>query len=301
MGCPMAAGSGTRWAVAIIAVLVVIGLVVTLFFLALIRGGETEETVGYGDKVAIVDLKGTILASEDIIRQLKNFEKQSSVRAILLRVDSPGGSAAASQEIYEEVARIRDRGKPIVVSMGAMAASGGYYVSLGASKIVANRATVTGSIGVISQFMDVSELLKKIGIRDETVKGGKFKDAGTPFRAMTGEEKAYFEKLTKNIHDQFIADVAKERRLPLDTVRAYADGRVYSGEQAKSIGLVDTLGSIEDAIRLAGKLGKIKGEPAVVRERRRVSLVERFFESAKEGVVGSRLNEPIVEYKFVAP
>jgi len=297
----MSVSRGTRWAIVIIGILLVIGLLMTLLFFALIRGGETEEITGYGDRVAIVEVQGTILSSENVVRQLKKFAKQSSVRALVLRVDSPGGSAAASQEIYEEVKRIRNSGKPVVASMGSMAASGGYYISVAATKIVANPATVTGSIGVISQFINVADLLKKVGIQETTVKTGKFKDAGSPFRSLTEEEKLYFQELMINVYDQFVDAVASERNLPIDTVRKYGDGRLFSGAQAKRIGLVDTLGSLEDAIRLAGKLGGIRGEPATVRELKRVSFVERFFDSAKQSVLGNRLEEPLLEYKFAAP
>jgi len=297
----MSVSRGTRWAIVIIGILLVIGLLMTLLFFALIRGGETEEITGYGDRVAIVEVQGTILSSENIVRQLKKFAKQSSVRALVLRVDSPGGSATASQEIYEEVKRIRNSGKPVVASMGSMAASGGYYISVAATKIVANPATVTGSIGVISQFINVADLLKKVGIQETTVKTGKFKDAGSPFRSLTEEEKLYFQELMINVYDQFVDAVASERNLPIDTVRKYGDGRLFSGAQAKRIGLVDTLGSLEDAIRLAGKLGGIRGEPATVRELKRVSFVERFFDSAKQSVLGNRLEEPLLEYKFAAP
>ncbi len=292
---------GTRWAIVIIGILLLIGLLVTLLFFALIRGGETEEITGYGDKVAIVEVKGTILSSENVVRQLKKFAKQPTVRALVLRIDSPGGSAAASQEIYEEVKRVRNSGKPVVASMGSMAASGGYYISVAATKIVANPATVTGSIGVISQFINVADLLKKVGIQETTVKTGKFKDAGSPFRSLTEEEKLYFQELMINVYDQFVDAVASERNLPIDTVRKYGDGRLFSGAQAKRIGLVDTLGSLEDAIRLAGKLGGIRGEPATVRELKRVSFVERLFDSAKQSVLGNRLEEPLLEYKFAAP
>ncbi|MBP1691001.1 MAG: multidrug transporter [Bacteroidetes bacterium] len=196
----------TKWFLAILGVLAVIAIVFTLAMVSFVRNaGERTDTVssGSGEKIALVELKGVITTSEDIVRQLKKYRDQSSVRAILLRIDSPGGGVVASQEMYEEVRKVRESGKPVVVSMGAIAASGGYYVACGASYLVANRGTLTGSIGVISEFLQLQELLGKIGVDFKTIKSGKLKDAGSSSRRMTEEDQRYFQQLIDNVHGQF--------------------------------------------------------------------------------------------------
>lgn len=209
-----------KWIIGIIAVLV---LIVGLFVLTLVSwmfSDESDETATTGgEKIAVVELKEPIVSSEEIVRQFKKYRENKSVRAIVFRVESPGGGVAASQEIYEEVKKTRDAGRPVVVSMGSVAASGGYYVSCGATKIVANPGTLTGSIGVIFQFMHFNQLMDKIGIDATTIKTGKFKDSGSPFRKTTEEEKQYFNLLIGDVYDQFVDVVADERGLDRKEVR----------------------------------------------------------------------------------
>src|SRR5258706_4745302 len=186
-------------------------LLFVVFISSVVRDDvEIVSEGGRGEKIAVVELTGVIVTSEEAVRQIKKYREDHSIKAILFRVDSPGGGVVASQEIYEEVRKTRDDGKPIVVSMGALAASGGYYVSCGASRIVANPGTLTGSIGVISQFMNVDTLLHKIGVTPNTITSGKLKDAGNPFRSMTAQDRAYFQGLMDNVHRQFIDVVEKE-------------------------------------------------------------------------------------------
>lgn len=296
----------TKWFIAILGGLLFVGGMFTLLFLIAIGSlatNDTEVLSGSGEKIALVELKGTILASEDIVRQVKKYREDHSIKGILLRIDSPGGGVAASQEIYEEVRKTRDGGKPVVVSMGAVAASGGYYVSCGANRIVANPGTVTGSIGVISQFVRVDPLMKKIGVESQTIKSGKFKDAGTPFREMSADDKSYFQGLIDDIYRQFTDVVESERGLDHDSVMRYADGRVFTGEQAWALGLVDTLGTFEDAIDIAAQMAGIKGEPTLIRERHRgPSLFERLFGETKFsdlfGLKDELLNQPVFQYKM---
>jgi len=189
-------------------------------------------------------------------------------------------------------------------SMGSLAASGGYYVSCGATTIVANPGTLTGSIGVISQFMNFDSLMQKVGVGVNTIKSGRFKDAGNPFRAMSPEDVAYFQGLMDDVHRQFIATVEHERKIPHDTLVTYADGRVFTGEQARTMGLVDTIGTYEDAVEIAAHLGKIDGEPAIVKERKHgPSLFERLFGEVLagnlEGVRGEFFHRPILQYRMV--
>ncbi|HTK81563.1 MAG TPA: signal peptide peptidase SppA [Bacteroidota bacterium] len=298
--------NSTKWFLIITGILLFVGFWMSVFFYLVFRNlsDRDEEVVsGYGDKIAVVELSGIILNSEDIVRQFKKYGDDHSIRGILFRVDSPGGGVVASQEIYEEVRKVREDGKPVVVSMGALGASGGYYVSCGASKIVANRGTLTGSIGVISQFMRFDPLLNKVGIESNTIKSGKYKDAGSPFREMTGDDRAYFQNLMDEVHRQFISVVEQERKLGHDSVISFADGRVFTGEEARQMGLVDTIGTYEDAVAITASLAKIKGEPSIVREHKRgLSLFDRVFGETKVqellDLKENLLNRPLLQYRM---
>ncbi len=296
----------TVWFLVILGILLLFAVTGSLFLLAVftsVSEEETEVVSGSGDKIAVVDLTGTILQSDNVVRQIKKYREDRSIKGILLHVDSPGGGVVASQEIYEEVKRTRESSKPIVVSMGALAASGGYYVSCPANRIVANPGTLTGSIGVISQFMHFDPLMEKIGIGVNTIKSGKFKDAGNPYREMTPDDRAYFQGMMDEVHRQFIAVVEENRRLDHDTVVKYADGRVFTGEQAVALGLVDTIGSYEDAVRITAGLAGIHGEPSIVKEKkRRQTLLDFLFGDVKVddliGVKDKLLNQPILQYRM---
>ncbi|MEJ2699696.1 MAG: signal peptide peptidase SppA, partial [Desulfuromonadales bacterium] len=197
------------------------------------------------------------------IEQLLRFRKDDSVKAIVLRVDSPGGGVGPSQEIYEEVQKTV-KIKPVVVSMGSIAASGGYYIASPANRIFSNPGTITGSIGVILEFTNFQELLQKIGLKSQIIKSGKHKDIGSPVRPMTEGDRKILQSLIDDVHQQFIAAVAKGRKLDLEKVRALADGRIFSGRQALAVGLVDQLGDLQDAVKAAAELGGIHGEPRLV-------------------------------------
>ncbi len=277
-----------------------------LLYAFLVAPSDRSEIVagGTGEKLAVVELEGTIVSSEEIVRQLKRHRENNSIRGVVLRVDSPGGGVVPSQELYEEVKRTRESGKPVVVSMGSLAASGGYYVSCGGSVIVANPGTLTGSIGVISEFLQLQNALDKIGIGVKTVKSGKLKDAGSPMRKMTDEDQQYFQGLMDEVHRQFIDVVEKERKLPHEKVVALADGRVYTGVRAKELGLVDTLGTFEDAIHIAAQRAGIHGEPTIVKERKRQTLWETLFGNAAETMSELKqeiLQRPVLSYRFVGP
>ena len=297
----------TRWFLLFLAILAILAVGFSLLFYSMIRpGSEDLETTstGSGGEIAVVELKGVITESETIVRQLKRYREDDGIRAILLRVDSPGGGVVASQEIYEEVRKTRDSGMPVVVSMGSLAASGGYYVSCGASLIVANRGTLTGSIGVISEFMEFKDALGKLGIDVNTIKAGRLKDAGSPTRKMTDADKEYFQALMDDVHRQFIGVVEDERGLTHDEAIEMADGRVFTGEQALDLGLVDTLVTYEDAISIAAGLGGIEGEPSIVRERKRRSVLDRWFGDFGETVADVRrelLDAPVVSYRLARP
>jgi protease-4 len=235
--------------------------------------------VSFGNRVAVIELEGVIEDSRDIVRQFKKHREDSSVRAIVFRIDSPGGGIAPSQEIYEAVRKTSAAGKPVIASMGSVAASGGYYVACPADTIIANPGSITGSIGVIIQYPNVDKMLDKIGIKFTTIKSGNFKDILSPFRDTTKEESKYLHDFVMNAYDQFVEAVASERNMDLNKVKEYADGRVYTGVQAKEIGLIDMLGTYEDAVQVAARLGGIEGEPKLVREKKsKPTLFELMFE-----------------------
>lgn len=233
-------------------------------------GGRIDDNSSYGgSKIALIELEGVISTSEDIIRQLDKYSENKSVKAIVLRIDSPGGGAAASQEIYEKVKRVRDSGIPVIASMGSVAASGGYYVALGADTIFASPGTTTGSIGVIAEIPNTQKLFDKIGISFETIKSGKFKDTGSPYRDMNEDDRRYLQNLVNDHYKQFVEIVKNERGMTHAEVMKYADGRVFTGLQALECGLVDTLGIYEDAINFAAEMAGITGEPKTIKEKRR--------------------------------
>ncbi len=229
--------------------------------LGLVISGEDIFT---GDgKVAVLEVEGVILDSQPYLESLSKINKDDKIKAVVLRVDSPGGAVGPSQEIYSEIKKVREK-KPVIATMGSVGASGGYYIACAAEKILANPGTITGSIGVIAEFTNYEQLLKWAKIDVQVIKSGEFKDVGSPFREITDAEKKYFQSLIDNVHSQFKLAVSQGRGIDLKEVDKIADGRVFTGEQAKNLKLVDELGSLSDAIRLAGNMGGIKGEPNVV-------------------------------------
>lgn len=255
--------------------------VLLIMILAGIRQSRSDmvEISGDGEKIAVVELFGPIYDSRRIVRQMENYAEMRSIKAILLRIDSPGGGVAPSQEIYEAVRRVRDDGKPVVVSMGSVAASGGYYAACGADSIMASPGTTTGSIGVYAEFMNTEELFAKIGIKFEMIKSGRYKDSGSPHRPMNEQDRAYLQGWIDDAYEQFVDVVMRERSFNRRQVRKVADGRVFTGRQALEVGLVDTLGYYADAIDLAAAMAGIDGDPTLVKERvRRASIFDLFFE-----------------------
>jgi protease-4 len=231
-----------------------------------------RNNIPLGQRVGLIRIEGPILDSRQTIDELKEYAKDSSVKAIVLRIDSPGGAVAPAQEIYEEVRKAVLK-KKIVVSMGSVAASGGYYIAAPASRIVANPGTLTGSIGVIMEIPNVEGLMHKLGVKTEVVKSGRHKDIASMFRGIRKEERQILQNVLDNVHAQFITAVAEGRKMVRDDVVNIADGRIFTGEQALKIGLVDEMGNLEDAIKAAAKLAGIKGEPVLVTRKERFSLV----------------------------
>lgn len=253
-----------------------------------------------GAKVGIVELYGVISSSGGTVKQLKEFAKDNSIKAIVFRIDSPGGGIAASQEIYEQVKKVRDGGLPVVASMGSVAASGGYYVALGADHIMANPGTTTGSIGVIAEIPNFTKLMEKIGIKFTIIKSGKFKDIGSPYRETTKEELSELQKWIDNGYDQFVKTIVNERELDEKHVRSVGDGRVYSGEQALELALIDTLGTFEDAIQFAAKLGGISGEPRIQRIKKKKVTFFDILTGDVEAFINRNFGTwPRVKYQMV--
>jgi protease IV len=258
--------------------LLVFGVLALIFFLW-VYGTTifTESPVLSDDRIALIRIEGVILDSKDTIDELKRYRENPAIKAILLRIDSPGGAVVPSQEIYEEVKKARVEGKKKVVSsMGTLAASGGYYIASASDKIVANPGTLTGSIGVIMELANVEGLMKKIGVESVVIKSGAHKDMVSPFRKMRKEEQQILQNVLNDVHEQFIEAVSEGRGMPIQKVRSLADGRIFTGRQAKQIGLVDELGDLQDAIRITASLVGIKGEPKVVETKKRFSFFDLF-------------------------
>lgn len=251
------------------------------FFLLLAVLSRLGGIPGGSGNVGLVRISGLITESDTTIEQVRKFAKDDSVRAIVLRVNSPGGGVGPSQEIYEEVRKLRGK-KVVVTSMGALAASGGYYIACASEKVYANPGTITGSIGVIMNFVNVRDLVEKIGIRGMVVKSGEYKDIGSPVREMKPGERKLLQGVIDNVHAQFVNAVAEGRNLERRKVLAIADGRIFSGEQALALGLVDALGNQQDAVEEAGRLAKIEGEPKLILPpKKRFSILELLREEAK--------------------
>jgi len=227
------------------------------------------------DRVGVIRIEGVILDSQSTIGELKRFGENPSVKAIVLRIDSPGGGVVPSQEIHDAVQRVRNKNnKAVIASMGSVAASGGYYIAVATDRIMANSGTLTGSIGVIMEMANVEGLLKKIGVEGVVIKSGRFKDVGSPLRKMSDEEHELLQSVMDDVHRQFIEAVAAGRGLDVTVVQALADGRIFTGRQAKDTKLVDELGDLEAAIQLAADVAGIEGVPKVIEPRRRFSFRE---------------------------
>lgn len=279
------------------ALVVAVFVGVSLLTLPWLRQGEFWTG---GEKVGVVEIKGVIADSRNYLKQLDRFTNDRSIKAVVLRVNSPGGAVGPSQEIMQEVKKV-SKTKKVVASLGTVAASGGYYVASAADLIMSSPGTATGSIGVIMQFANVEQLTRKLGLDFSTLKAGRYKDVGSPFRPMTPEDKAYLQDLLDNVYQQFIRDVAKNRKIPLEKMKELAEGRVYTGEEAKKAGLVDEFGNLQDAIEKAGRLGGIKGRvEAVYPEKDSFSLLRLLLGQDTEESL-TNLSLPYPEPAFLPP
>jgi len=271
---------------------VIVGLIVFFFVASVLvmRFGAKPGEFSFGGRIAVVEIRGVITQSSGVIDELRRHREDNGVKAIVLRIDSPGGGVGPSQEIYQEVLKTRKE-KKVVTSMGAVAASGGYYVACGSDLIVANPGTITGSIGVVMQFSNFEELMKKIGIKGVVIKSGAFKDTGSPFREMTLEERRLLQQVIDSVQEQFVQAVATGRKMDRAKVAEIADGRILTGEQARKLGLVDELGNLQDTIDLAAKLVGIEGRPQVIYPRRKVTLWDLVLKDLTRGILDTLIEK----------
>jgi protease-4 len=251
-------------------ILIILGIILIFIFFLFYFFWQTKLIVN--EKIAVIDIQGTILKSERILKIIEKCEKDPKIKGVILKINSPGGSVAATWEIYEGLKRLKEK-KKIIVYLENVAASGGYYLALVGDKIVANPGTITGSIGVRMDIPIVEGLFKKLGIKYEVIKSGKYKDIGSPFRNLTPEERALFEELINDVYADFFAKVKEARKIPEESLRKIADGRIFSAKKAKDLGLIDTLGTFNTALEIAKEITKVK-KPFIIRFRRFLSFTD---------------------------
>jgi protease-4 len=257
----------------------------TAMFVVLKMSGSSSR-LPFGDKIGVISLEGAILDSQTILSQLVSFKEDKDISAVIIRINSPGGAVAPSQEIFREIQKTSQI-KKVVASLGSVAASGGYYVAAATDHIVANPGTITGSIGVIVEFIQIEELLSKIGVGFEVLKSGEFKDTGSPYRKLTPQDKAVIQGLIGDIQEQFVEAVAEGRGLPVEKVREIADGRVFSGVKAKALGLVDELGNFQDAVDITKAMAGIRGEAELVYPKKPgLRILDLFRDEAARSLAG---------------
>ena len=277
-----------------------IAMAVTVFVVMLYIGFVfiSDSDVAFGDAVAVVDIKGELWYDLNKIQEIEGYRDNDNVKALLLFINSPGGGVAASQALYHAVLSAREV-KPVVAVLGAVAASGGYYVACAADSILAHEGTITGSIGVVAQYIRTEELYHKIGVDVTVLKSGKYKDVGSPHREMTGDEKVYLRELLETVYDQFVRAVADGRGMSVRQVRRLAEGRLYAGEEAVEAGLVDQIGTFENALDIAAEMGGIEGEPRVIKRRISRPLLERFLGKSVPQLPLTR--EDRISLKYIIP
>jgi protease-4 len=260
-----------------------------LFFLVITYFTRDGVDFSAKDKVGVVIVRGFIGDSKDTVGKLDEYARDESIKAVVLRLETPGGAIVPSQEIYEKVLKVKAE-KSVVVSMGTVAASGGYYIACAADRIVANPGTITGSIGVIAQFSQVEELLKKIGLKSTIIKSGKYKDVGSPVREMTEDEKRIIQALIDDIYEQFVEVVVENRNIPKEKITNIAGAKAFTGRQALEFGLVDELGTMEYSVDLAAKLAGIEGEPDVVYPKEKRGGLLRYILGEAASVISEELD-----------
>ncbi|MGH7355799.1 MAG: signal peptide peptidase SppA [Candidatus Rokuibacteriota bacterium] len=271
-------------------------VVAALFLMSVAGIARRAEGAFFGPKVALLELEGIIVDADELVRELKAHRDNPLVRAVVIRINSPGGIVGPTQELHQAIVKMRQAGKPVVASLAGVAASGGYYVAVAADQIYANPGTLTGSIGVIMQTANLEQLMKKVGVDFVVVKSGDYKDIGSFARPMTAEERRVLQALLDDVHGQFIGAVAEGRRLDRARVAQFADGRIFSGAQAKALGMVDALGGLEEAVAAAGKLAGLPGPPSVLPPRRKISITD-ILRNQLGGAAGSVIRPGLPMFK----
>lgn len=251
------------------------------------RPSGIPDILDYGNKIGVIPIEGTIMTSDETLKDLRKFRKKSSVRAIVLRINSPGGTVAPAQEIYREIEKIRKK-KPIVASIETVGASAAYYIAASTDSIVCSKGSITGSIGVIMMLPDLHKVIEKIGVNVNVIKAGAFKDIGSGVKPLNDQERDILQNFATEVHEQFILDVLNGRqgKIELDKLRSIADGRFFTGQTAKELGLVDSMGNFYDAVRVAANLGGIKGEPELEYPKKKWnSYLDLFMDTASKSLV----------------
>lgn len=288
--------SRNRAFIVLFTVAVIVTAVSMIAYFALIS--YFDRGVAIGDAVAVVDIQGEILYDRWKLNEIESHRDNDNVKAVVLFINSPGGGVAASQALHRAVNDLRVE-KPVIAFMASVAASGGYYVACAADSIVATEGTLTGSIGVIASFLRTEELYQKIGLEVTVIKSGRYKDVGSPHRKMTESEKAYMGRLLDQVYQQFLTAVSESRNIPFDQVSDLAEGRLFTGEEAVSLGLADRIGSYEDAILMAARMGGIDGDPDVIKKRRRRTLWERIVGEGFAPI--ARHRQERISLKYIIP
>lgn len=273
-------------------------LVLFCFFIIYLFRTLTDDgplSLSLGEKIEVIEVEGVIVNSKETVDQIKEARENESIKGVVIRINSPGGGVAPSQEIYSEIIKLRKE-KKVVASLSSLAASGGYYIACATEKIIANPGTLTGSIGVIMEFSNVEGLFEKIGLKSYAIKSGKYKDIGSPVREMTKEEKELLSDVIQNVQKQFVSAIVDGRAMDREKVLKFADGRIFSGEQALDYGLVDQLGTLEDSIDEVAKMAGLEGEPKVVYAEKKKGLIDYILGNSSMSKISEKLLTPQLMY-----
>lgn len=280
-------GVSLAFVMAVMIIFVIIVMTLSRFLDTGDRSSGISEILDYGNKIGVITIEGTILTCDETLKEMKKFRKKSSIRAILLRINSPGGTVAPAQEIYREIEKIRKK-KPVVASIETVGASAAYYIASSADRIVCSKGSITGSIGVIMMLPDIHKVIEKIGVNVNVIKAGAFKDIGSGIKPLDDQERDILQNFAKEVHEQFISDVLQGRKgkIEEDKLRDIADGRFFTGQSAKELGLVDSMGNFYDAVKVAANLSGIKGEPELEYPKKRWnSYLDLFMDSASKSLM----------------
>ncbi len=275
-----------------IKIFLIIAFSAVIVFIAFYFLGTIIISSGMGGKIGVIEIEGPIADTKEAMEDVVKFKEDDSIKGVILRINSPGGAVGPTQEIYSEIKKLKQL-KKVYVSMGSVCASGGYYLAVTGDKVFASPSTITGSIGVIMEQAVVEDLMKKIGVEANAIKSGALKDTGTPFRKMREDEKIYLQGIIDSIHEQFVNDVAEGRKMPVDRAKQLADGRIYTGLQAKEMGLIDSIGTFYDVVDDLQKEIGIKGKPSLVYGKRPFSFLRWLLSSAIQDVVFKNAGQPI--------